>query len=253
MLRVGVRLGKQERPPLLFFNGIGASIELAEPLFDAMNGQGAVVFDVPGVGGSPAPTMPYRPRTLARMSAKLLDQLGYEQVDVLGVSWGGALAQQFAFQHADRCRRLVLAATSPGHAMVPGKPSVLLRMASPRRYKDPDYMKRVAGDLYGGAFRNSPELVGKHLRHVHWSSDYGYYLQLIAGFGWTSLPWLSFLQQPTLVMAGTDDPIVPIVNARILTRLIPYARLVTVNDGHLFLVTSAAASAEIILEFLNER
>jgi len=253
VLRVGVRLGKQGRPPLLLFNGIGANIELVEPLFDAMNGQGAVVFDVPGVGGSPAPTMPYRPRTLARMSAQLLDQLGYEQVDVLGVSWGGALAQQFAFQHAARCRRLVLAATSPGHAMVPGKPSVLFRMATPRRYKDPDYMKRVAGDIYGGAFRGSPELVGKHLRHVHWSSDYGYYLQLIAGFGWTSLPWLPLLRQPTLVMAGTDDPIVPFANGWILARLIPCARLVTINDGHLFLVTSAAESAEIISEFLNER
>ena len=70
----------------------------------------------------------------------MLDQLGHEQVDVLGVSWGGALAQQFAFQQARRCRRLVLAATSPGSLMVPGKLTVLLKMATPRRYKDPDYM-----------------------------------------------------------------------------------------------------------------
>ena len=83
------------------------------------------------------------------------------------------------------------------------------------------------------------------------SSDYGYYLQLIAGVGWTSLPWLRFLPQPTLVMAGNDDPIVPVVNGRILARLIPHARLVTVNDGHLFLLTSARESAGIISEFLN--
>lgn len=250
-LRVGVRHGKKARPPLLLFNGIGANIELVEPFLDALDGAGAIIFDVPGVGGSPAPTLPYRPWTLARLSARLLDQLGHEQVDVLGVSWGGALAQQFAFQQAKRCRRLVLAATSPGHLMVPGKPTVLLKMATPRRYKDPDYMKRVAGDIYGGAFRGSPELVRKHLRHVRWSSDYGYYLQLIAGFGWTSLPWLRFLSQPTLVMAGTDDPIVPVANGRILARLIPDARLVTIDDGHLFLVTSAGASAEIIADFLG--
>src|SRR5262245_4866365 len=206
---------------------------------------------MPGVGGSPAPWQPYRPSTLARLSALLLDQLGHEEVDVLGVSWGGALAQQFAFQHSRRCRRLVLAATSPGHLMVPGKLTVLLKMATPRRYKDPEYMSRVAVDIYGGAFRDSRDLVRRHLRHLHWSSDYGYYLQLIAGLGWSSLPWLRLLRQPTLVMAGTDDPIVPVVNGKILASLIPDARLVTIEDGHLFLVTSAEKSAAIISDFLS--
>jgi poly(3-hydroxyalkanoate) depolymerase len=251
MLRVGVRRRESGRPPLLLFNGIGANIELVEPFLAALDGIGAIVFDVPGVGGSPAPRLPYRPSTLARLSALLLDQLGHAQVDVLGASWGGALAQQFAFQHPQRCRRLVLAATSPGHLMVPGKLTVLLKMATPRRYKDPEYMGQIAGDIYGGAFRGSPELVRRHLRHVRWSSDYGYYLQLIAGFGWTSLPWLRWLSQPTLVMAGTDDPIVPLVNGRILASLIPNARLVTIDDGHLFLVTSAGEAAEVISEFLS--
>ena len=251
MLRVGVRPGRAGRPPLLLFNGIGASIELVAPFLDALPEPEAIIFDVPGVGGSPAPMLPYRPWTLARLSAKLLDQMGHAQVDVLGVSWGGALAQQFAFQHAKRCRRLILAATSPGHLMVPGKLAVLLKMATPRRYKDPDYMQSIAGDIYGGAFRGSSERAQEHLRHVRWSSDYGYYLQLIAGFGWSSLPWLHLLSQPTLVMAGTDDPIVPIINARILAKLIPNARLATLDDGHLFLVTSASESARTIVEFLN--
>jgi poly(3-hydroxyalkanoate) depolymerase len=251
VLRVGIRRGK--KVPLLIFNGIGASIELIEPFLDALDGREAIVFDVPGVGGSPAPRLPYRPSTLARLSARLLDRLGRERVDALGVSWGGALAQQFAFQEAKRCRRLVLAATSPGHLMVPGKLTVLLKMATPRRYKDPEYMRRIAGDIYGGALRGSPELVRKHLRHVRWSSDYGYYLQLIAGIGWSSLPWLRLLAQPTLVMAGTDDPIVPIANGHILTKLIPDAQLVTIDDGHLFLVTSAMESAQLIAKFLDER
>jgi poly(3-hydroxyalkanoate) depolymerase len=250
-LRVGIRPGESRRPPLLLFNGIGASIELVEPFLAALNGPEAIVFDVPGVGGSPAPRLPYRPWTLVRLTAQLLDQLGYGEVDVLGVSWGGALAQQFAFQQASRCRRLVLAATSPGHLMIPGRLTVLLKMATPRRYKDPDHMRRIAGDIYGGALRRSPELVREHLRHVRWVSDYGYYLQLAAGFGWTSLPWLRLLSQRTLVLAGTDDPIVPLVNGRILARLIPHARLVTIDDGHLFLVTSANESAEIIADFLN--
>jgi len=251
VLRVGVRRGAKAGPPLLLFNGIGANLELAAPFLDALDGHEVILFDVPGVGGSPAPTLPYRPSTMARLSARLLDQLGYEQVDVLGVSWGGALAQQFAFQQGQRCRRLILAATTPGHLMVPGQLAVLLKLATPRRYRDPDYLTRIAGDIYGGRLRRAPELVLSHLRHVRWSSDYGYYLQLIAGFGWSSLPWLPFLRQPTLVMAGTDDPIVPVANGMILARLIPDARLVTIEDGHLFLVTSAGTSAAIISEFLG--
>lgn len=251
-LRVGVRPGDASRPPLLAFNGIGANIELVEPFFDALDGLGGIVFDVPGVGGSPVPALPYRPWMLARLTARLLDQLGHDEVDVLGVSWGGVLAQQFAFQHAPRCRRLVLAATSPGHFMAPGKLSVLAKMASPRRYRDPEYMYRVAGDIYGGALRRSPQLAREHLRHVRWSSDYGYYLQLLAAVGWTSLPWLALLRQPTLVMAGTDDPLVPLANARILARLIPNARLVSIDDGHLFLVTKAPESARLVAEFLGE-
>jgi poly(3-hydroxyalkanoate) depolymerase len=250
-LRVGIRPGDASRPPLLVFNGIGANIELVAPFLDALDGPEAIVFDMPGVGGSPVPAVPYRPWTLARLSARLLDQLGHERVDVLGVSWGGAIAQQFAFQHASRCRRLVLAATSPGHLMVPGRLGALLRMASPRRYKDARYMERVAGEIYGGALRASPELVREHLRHVRGTSDCGYYLQLVAAFGWTSLPWLAFLPQPTLVLAGSDDPLVRVANARILAALIPDARLAILEDGHLFLVTSARESAAFVSKFLS--
>src|SRR5262249_57356900 len=97
-LRVGFRRGEKARTPLVLFTGIGANIELVQPFLDALDGPEAIIFDVPGVGGSPSPWLPYRPSTLARLSACLLDQLRHDQVDVLGLSWGGALAQQFAFQ-----------------------------------------------------------------------------------------------------------------------------------------------------------
>ena len=109
----------------------------------------------------------------------------------------------------------------------------------------------IAGDVYGGAFRRDPELVAQTLRHVRFSSAGGYYLQLAAHFGWTSLPWLSMLRQPTLVMAGADDPLVPTINARIMRWLIPDARLVIVDCGHLFLVTLPAESARIVDAFLR--
>src|SRR6266542_1940594 len=115
-LRVAVRPGDPTRPPLLLVNGIGASLELLQPFVDALDPSIEVLrFDVPGVGGSPLPRAPYRLPALARLVARLLDQLGYLTVDLLGVSWGGGLAQQFALCHRDRCRRLVLAA-APGDA-----------------------------------------------------------------------------------------------------------------------------------------
>ena len=252
MLRVGMREGASKRPPLMMFNGIGANLELAEPFMLALDDTGTIIFDVPGVGGSPLPSLPYRPSTLARMARRLLEILGHEQADISGVSWGGGLAQQFARQYPGHCRKLILAATAPGWTMVPGSPSVLSKMASVRRYTDPGYMRTIAADIYGGAFRTDPTLIARHATAMKGATQYGYTLQLLAMTGWTSLPWLWTLPQPTLVMAGTDDPLVPVVNAKVLARMIPNARLHLVDEGHLFLVTQPKESAEIIEAFLRE-
>jgi pimeloyl-ACP methyl ester carboxylesterase len=68
--------------------------------------------------------------------------------------------------------------------------------------------------------------------------------------GWTSLPWLWSLRQPTLVLMGSDDPLVPPVNGRILARLIPNAELRMIDDGHLFMVTQPVQTAALIEAFL---
>ncbi|WER47082.1 poly(3-hydroxyalkanoate) depolymerase [Cupriavidus sp. WKF15] len=252
-LRVGIRPGSGTHPPLLIFNGIGANLELVEPFVDALEDVEVIIFDIPGAGGSPAPLLPYRFSNLCVMTDKLLSRLGYSgPVDTLGVSWGGALAQEFARLYPRRCRRLVLAATSPGVLMVPGRPSVLSKMIGVRRYSDPQYLKRVGADLYGGAFRDDPSLIDEHGRHMHPPRGRGYLYQLMAAWGWSSLPWLGALKQRTLVLHGSDDPIVPLVNARILAKCIPNATLhVFDNDGHLFLLTAPRESARVVREFLH--
>ena len=164
-LRVSVREGTSGWPPLLLCNGIGVSLELLQPFVDALDPRRTVIrFDMPGVGGSPAPVIPYHLATSASLLSGVLDQLGYEQADVLGISWGGALAQQFALSRPDRVRRLVLVATGPGALMVPGHPRVLLRMLTPRRHRDPGYAARIAGELYGGSARKDP-IVARDLLH----------------------------------------------------------------------------------------
>src|SRR4029079_241020 len=167
-----------------------------------------VTFDVPGAGGSPAPRLPYNFPMLASFLVRLLHQLGYSQVEILGISWGGGLAQQVAFQHRRRCRRLVLVSTATGSLMVPANPFVLAKMVPPRRYRAPDYARSIAAELYGGRLRAEPDLA-RTLLHAHSrvGSRCGYLLQLLAGAGWTSLPALRFVRQPTLILAGSDDPI----------------------------------------------
>jgi pimeloyl-ACP methyl ester carboxylesterase len=111
-LRVAIRKGAGTRTPLLLMNGIGVNLEVLQPFVDALDPAIEVIrFDVPGTGGSPAPRIPYRFSAHARLVTQMLDQLGYQQVDVLGISWGGALAQQFAYQYPERCRRLILVST----------------------------------------------------------------------------------------------------------------------------------------------
>jgi poly(3-hydroxyalkanoate) depolymerase len=245
-LRVGIRRGRGG-PPLLVFNGIGANLELIEPFAQELDDVEVVIFDVPGAGGSPAPALPYRFATLAALADKLMTRLGYtSQMDVLGVSWGGALAQQFAHQFAGRCRRLILAATSPGAIMVPGKLSVLSKLVSPRRYLDSEYLQKIGGEIYGGAYRRNPQLLQEHGRHIRSPGGRGYLYQLLAAWGWTSL------HQPTLVMHGNDDPIVPLANAKFLAATIPDARLYVIDDGHLFLIARAREVAPVVKNFLAQ-
>jgi poly(3-hydroxyalkanoate) depolymerase len=252
-MRVSVREGTQDWPPLLLCNGIGASLELFQPFVDALDPRRPVIrFDMPGIGGSPAPVVPYHLATLPSLLAGLLDQLGYEQADVLGISWGGGLAQQFALSRPDRVRRLVLVATGPGALMVPGHPRVLLRMLSPRRHRDPGHAVRIAGELYGGRAREDPALA-RDLLHAtaRLGPARGYFYQLIAAIGWTSLPWLPKLRPPTLILAGDDDPIIPLVNARIMHRLIPGSQLHIYHGGHLELATDSERLAATVEAFLN--
>jgi poly(3-hydroxyalkanoate) depolymerase len=251
-LHVAIRHGSGREPPLLLFNGIGANWELARPFLEALTSTTAIIFDIPGVGGSPRPLLPYRPSTLARLAAGLVAELSYAQVDVAGVSWGGAIAQQFAHQYPKLCRRLVLAATAPGATMVPASLSVLWKMATPRRYIDKDYMGKVAPDIYGGAFRKDPSAIASHADAIHGARNLGYFYQLLAMAGWTSLPWLWSLPQPTLVLMGSDDPLVSPINGQILARLIPNAELRMIDDGHLFMVTRPAETAGLIEAFLAD-
>lgn len=251
--RIRIRYRAGSGVPLVLCNGIGASLEVLDPFVDALDPERTVVrFDVPGTGESPASALPYGFPYLAWVLGKVLTKVGIGVVDVLGLSWGGALAQQFAFQNPMRCRRLVLVATGTGAIMVPARPRVLAKMLTPRRFSDPDYAASVAAELYGGTVRqHGMDIAALMQRQLHAGSKIGYAHQLLAGAVWTSFFALPLIRQKTLIVAGDDDPIIPIANAHIMNRLLLRADLRRHPGGHLDLITNAKELAPAIEEFLG--
>ncbi|MEI2728281.1 MAG: poly(3-hydroxyalkanoate) depolymerase [Candidatus Nanopelagicales bacterium] len=251
--RVVHDVGDGTGTPLLLMNGIGAKLELLQPFVDLLSPQRDIIrFDVPGVGGSPTARHPYRLKGLARKITGILKQLGFEKADVLGISWGGGLAQQFAYSESAHCRKLVLVSTATGSIMVPAHPKILAKMITHRRYTDPDYLESVAHEIYGGTMRHNPTAALTALRQQSTSHNgAGYVMQLTAGLGWTSVPFLPRVKAPTLVMSGNDDPLIPSCNARIIAGLIPNSELNIFEGGHLALVTEADVHAPEVEAFLD--
>lgn len=250
--RIRVNVSAGAGVPLAMCNGIGAALEVLDPLVDWIEPDIPVVrFDVPGTGESPNSRLPYGFGYLAWLLARVLDELGIGRTDILGLSWGGALAQQFAASNPHRCRRVVLVSTTTGMTMIPARPRVLWKMATPRRFVDPSYAADIAADIYGGSARIEPQIVTELFRRQpRAGSARGYVHQLLALAGWTSLRALWAIRQPTLILAGEDDPILPVVNARILHALLRHSNLHVHSGGHVDVLTDAARFGPLISEFL---
>lgn len=261
-IRVAVKPGKVGTTPLLCFNGIGASLSLFTPFVLALHEANPdieiITFDVPGVGGSSTPNMPYRFSGLCKTISQMLDHLNYAQVNVLGLSWGGMACSQFVYDFPHRVKKLILCATATGITSLPPSFEVLSLMASPRRYTDPDFMASIAPTIYGGAFKTNPLLAAEYAakmassKEENKSNTLGYLYQTTALYWWSSLYMLPSIKQPTLLMAGSDDPIIKLCNMEIMNKLLPNSNLKVIeNGGHLFLLTHLEEVVPIIEEFLS--
>ena len=259
-LRVSVRPALEDtsgdlgvgRParPLVLVNGIGASLELFDPLVEHLDPYREIIrFDVPGIGGSPLPWAPLPMAVLAGMLADALTQLGHERADVLGLSWGGGIAQQFALQHPGRIGRLALVSTGTGVMMIPARLTVLAKMLTPRRYNDGSYRREEGAEIYVGEDQRAVEALFARVSAV---SAQAYLYQLLALATWTSLPLLPFIAAETLVLAGRRDPVIPVINAHIMGSLMPRARVHLHPGGHLGLLTRPHDLAPVLERFLDE-
>src|SRR3954449_6968613 len=251
-----LRVGRHgSGPPLLLITGIGAHLDMWSPFARFAGDRELIAFDPPGAGLSQRPRRPLRMGGLADVVAQLLDVLRLDRVDVLGYSFGGALAQELARRAPDRVRRLVLCATGPGLGGVPPRPLAALMLATPARYYHPRLLALSIPHIAGGRTARDPSALAEHAgaRLARPPDVFGYAYQLYAAAGWSSLPWLHRVKQPTLVVAGDDDPSVPVLNARMLAARLPDARLhVIKGGGHLFLLDEPQSAVGEILGFLDE-
>ena len=233
-----------EAPPLLMLSGLGTEYERWGRTRDLLN-RTTVAFDVRSGHLGQRPSM----RTFAQFVTNLLDLLGMPRMDVTGLSWGGMATQQLLHEFPTRFRRAVLVSTTPGFMAVPARPAAMKALMSPHR--EAARMPELIRDLYSGDFVYNPGLANE-LGLVRPIDEATYRRQLMAIFGWTSVPWLPTLRNETLLLHADNDPVCPYVNAHLMRRLIPRSRLTKVaGGGHLFVLTRPEESARLINEFLD--
>jgi pimeloyl-ACP methyl ester carboxylesterase len=217
-LRIGV---EGSGPPLLLLNGLTRSLESWEPFVAALSERTVVTFDAPGVGESPERILPLSIKMLAAVAASVLDEVGLDRVDVLGISHGGAVAQQFAATYPARLNRLVLVATTCG----------------------------VGSSL--GTWRELNSLITESGARA-WPEVASALWHSMAIACWSSLPFLGAISARTLVVCGTEDTVTPPANSRMLAGRIHDASLVMLPGGHdLQDAQSSEALARVVDNFLE--
>ena len=166
MLRLGnrrVRVATSgDGPALLLLNGIGAPVEIWQPLLPQLGQVRAIAFDAPGSGGTAAGSWPLSMRGHAQLALDVLDALACPRAAVLGFSFGGLVAQELAFSAAARVERLVLASTS----LRVGQPARQPAGAARARFARPVPVHALRGSSRSDR-RSAGDGSSKRLRRCH--------------------------------------------------------------------------------------
>jgi pimeloyl-ACP methyl ester carboxylesterase len=242
-------------PPLLFFNGSGATLATMGLLVDPFRTRFEVLaFDQRGLGQTTIPSGTYEMADYAADAAALLDHVGWDRCRAVGVSFGGMVAQEFAVTFPERVERLALVCTSPGgdFASYP-----LHEMEG----KSEDELLAIGATLLDTRF--TPEYLAEHetdrtiaemvaARRANPSSGEvrrGEQAQLDARSRHDVLDRLDRITCPTLVASGRYDGIAPVDNGEAIAARVPGAELRVYEGGHMFFVQDPTAFPEI-LDFL---
>lgn len=241
-LRLRAKVWNEDRQglPIVFLNGVGTSLEIAAPLARQFTGRRFIAIEMPGSGLTANTSVPLPPPLLARFAAEAARQLGAPRFDLVGLSIGGALAQQVAWQYRDRVARLVLAGTCSGITMMPHDwmHDGLIWTMNPFAVLLSDLMS---------------DLLGPHLHQLVHPTPASIASQFASFAGWSSLAFLPMIRTPALVLAGARDRIIPPSNAAQLSAFLPNSDYRVLPDAaHLFPFSEPERTARHIMRFFEK-
>ena len=244
--RLGYRvMGDPTAPRLLYVHGSGGRLADVEPMLDRWAKRFRLVaFDHRGMGTSDVPTAPYTMADVTDDVVALLDAVGWPTCRILGVSYGGMVAQHVAAQIPDRVERLVLACTSSGgvggssyplhelYALPEAERRQVLPTILDTRFT-PDHLARDA---------RARAIVEARTDRTTTLDPVALRLQMDARHGHDAYDLLPRITSPVLVAVGATDGIAPPANGERIAERLPDATLVTFDGGHLFLVQDRTAT-----------
>jgi pimeloyl-ACP methyl ester carboxylesterase len=244
-----------EGRPLLLINGLGGNTQMWRVAQRRLSKIArTIAFDAPGTGRSRLSPVPLPLPVLARAIGRMLDELGYDEVDVAGYSLGGVIAQQFARTLPHRVRRMALVGTACGWGMAPPEPEPLALISSPLRYFSKRVYRATNHIVDGGDRFKDPRLREAQAiaRSAAPPNPIGYAQQFLKGTTWSSLHWARTVHVPTLVLSGASDRLVPPANGLLLARALPQSRLHTLSgEGHLMLFDPESAAYPLLESFFG--
>lgn len=234
---------------VLFISGSGADLRTKPNVFDGPLGRGGfdvVAYDQRGLGQTSVPDPPYTMQEYGDDAAGLLDWVGWDTCAVMGVSFGGMVAQELAVRHPQRVEKLVLCCTSAGGAGAPSYPlHTLVDLPEDERIRT---QLGISDTRYGAEWQAAnPDDAEKILATMRTGQEAspGYRNQLEARSHHDVYDRLTGVTAPTLVCAGRHDGIAPVANSEAIASQIPDAELRIYDGGHLFLLQDRSAWADI--------
>jgi len=238
---------------LLSISGTGGDLRQGPGVAESPLGQAFEVlsYDQRGLGRSSVPPWPYAMADFAADAAALIEAVGWDDCLVIGLSFGGMVAQELAIRHPERVRRLVLACTSPGGAGGASFPLHELVVLAPD-----ERVTRQIGLLdtrWDEAWRRDhPDMVALMAQRMPAAEQppEGLTNQLAVRAQHDTTARLGRIACPTLVCGGRYAGIAPPANSERLAQEIPDARLALFDGGHAFMLQDPAAWPAI-LEFLG--
>ena len=246
-------------PRLLYISGTGGDLRRKPTIFDSPLAArfDILAYDQRGLGQSSRPDIPYTMADYADDGAALLDALGWESCGVMGVSFGGMVAQELALRHPARVERLVLACTSSGGAGGASYPLHTLPPLSPlekARWNIPTADTRLDAAWQAAHPTDFQALIdlameGSKIGAGEPGREIGARRQLEARAGHDTFDRLPTLRMLVYICGGRYDSIAKPANLEALNRQISESRLEFFEGGHGFLMQDARAYAGIV-EFL---